>query len=329
MEKGTLGTPRLQLVPCHLLQHLVQHSGKYLSSSMFWPMSHIPEGAPSQFPPASQYPHIRKPRGRELQKLEGRAFNIHHCHDSHSRGRKVFWLMVSFGCSVQMLATPFTPNVLQGEASLEDDEKQKGCSCYTSELTWCSAQKQQLPSPDKRRGNSGSWRTWPGHKQTLRKEKASISLQSMDRPSQSWCSCPALPSTTWWQQAAQTSPSKSFLREELLELVATSPPIFSPPVLACVPMRPPCATQLFLEENRAPTGFDSLAGIFCTITSEGCQPSHTLLCRNAKSPCKVALLCPMTLTFNRGHNHHLKVLCPLQVPGTVDIPCEMQSVQQI
>lgn len=211
---------------------------------MFWPMSHIPEWAPSQFPPAFQYKETQR---WGTTKAGGQSLQYSSLSWLPQQRKKSFladgelWLLCSDAC------TPFTPNVLQGEASLEDDEKQKGCSCYTSELTWCSAQKQQLPSPDKRRGNSGSWRTCPGHKQTLRKEKASISLQSVDRPSQSWCSCPALPSTTWWQQAAQTSPSKStcFLREELPELVATSPPIFSPPVLSlCAHETTLCHTAL-------------------------------------------------------------------------------------
>ena len=47
-----------------------------------------PRLAPSQFPPATQCPHIRKPRGGALQKLEGRALGFHHCHDPHGRGRK-------------------------------------------------------------------------------------------------------------------------------------------------------------------------------------------------------------------------------------------------
>lgn len=54
-----------------------------------------PRLVPSQFPPTTQCPHIRKPRGGALQKLESRALGFHHCHDLHSRGRKVFWLIIS------------------------------------------------------------------------------------------------------------------------------------------------------------------------------------------------------------------------------------------
>lgn len=83
-----------------------------------------------------------------------------------------------FRCSVQMLAAPFHPKCHAGWCSSKNKEKQESCSCKTLWLTWYSAQTQQSLSPGKRRGSSGSWRTWPGCKQTLGKEKAAVSPQS-------------------------------------------------------------------------------------------------------------------------------------------------------
>lgn len=103
---------------------------------------------------------------------------------------------------------------------------------------------------------------------------------------------------------------------------ARSPPLSSPPVLAGVPHSP--------SWKGAGSRWFCLLSWGCLHHSfRGCWPTHTPVFRSAKFPCKVALFCPKTLTFNGGNNRHLKVLCPLQVPGTVDIPCEVQHTGNI